>query len=107
MSGPQIRLCLYTSRPIASKQFKSLLTINTLSWLGGTVETHPLSVQEVVAQYTAPTSVLCLIFYFVVFVFYFSSINSLFVTKFANPFAMLINLVYFTFLQDLWLIIWV
>jgi len=31
MSGPQIRLCLFTFRPIASKQLDSLLTIDTLS----------------------------------------------------------------------------
>ena len=31
MSGPQIRLCLFTFRPIASEQFNSLLTIDTLS----------------------------------------------------------------------------
>ena len=30
-SGPQIRLCLFTFRPIASKQFNSFLTIDTLS----------------------------------------------------------------------------
>ena len=47
MSGPQIRLCLLTFRPIASKQFNSLLTIDTLSWLGGAKVMHPLLVQEV------------------------------------------------------------
>jgi len=31
MCGPQIRLCLFTFRPIASKQLKSLTTIVTLS----------------------------------------------------------------------------
>ena len=33
MCGPQIRLCLFTFRPIALKQLNSLTTINTLSWL--------------------------------------------------------------------------
>ena len=46
MSGPQILLCLFTFRPIASKQLSNLLTIDTLSWLGGAVVTHPLWVQE-------------------------------------------------------------
>jgi len=47
MYGPQIRLCLFTFRPIASKQLNSFFTIDNLSWLGGDVETHPLWVQEV------------------------------------------------------------
>jgi len=47
MCGPQIRLCLFTFRPIASKQLNSLTTIDSLSWLGGTVVTHPLWVQQV------------------------------------------------------------
>ena len=47
MSGPQIRVCLFTFRPIASKHLNSLTTIDTLSWLGGAVVTHPLWVQEV------------------------------------------------------------
>ena len=46
MSGPQIWLCLFTFRLIASKQLNSLTTIDTLSWLGGAVVTHPLWVQE-------------------------------------------------------------
>jgi len=29
--GPQIRHCLFTFRPIASRKLKSLLTVNTLS----------------------------------------------------------------------------
>jgi len=47
MSGPQSRVCLFTFRPIASKQLNSLTTILTFSWLGGAVVTHPLWVQEV------------------------------------------------------------
>ena len=46
MSGLQIRLCLFTFRPIASKQLNSFLTIDTLSRLGSAVQ-HPLWVQEV------------------------------------------------------------
>jgi len=47
MSGTQIWLCLFTFRPIALKHLNSLTTIDTLSWLGGAVVTHPLWVQEV------------------------------------------------------------
>ena len=46
MSGPQIRPFLFTFWPIASKQLNSFLKIDTLSWLGGAVVTHPLWVQE-------------------------------------------------------------
>ena len=46
MSGPQIRLCLFRCRPIASKQLNSLLTMDTFSWLGRAVVTHLLWVQE-------------------------------------------------------------
>jgi len=47
MSGPQMLLCLFTFRPIASKKLNSLTTIDALSWLGGAVVTHTLWVQEV------------------------------------------------------------
>jgi len=47
MYGPQIRLCLFTFRPIVSKQLNSLTKIDTLTWLGVAMVTHPLSVQEV------------------------------------------------------------
>ena len=47
MCGPQIRLCLFTFRPMASKQLNSLTTIATLSWLAGAVVTHLLWMQEV------------------------------------------------------------
>ena len=46
MCGPQIRLCLFTFRPIVSKQLNSLTTIDSLSGLGGAVVTHPRWVQE-------------------------------------------------------------
>jgi len=47
MSGPQIWLCLFTFRPIASKKLNGLTTIDTFSRIGGAVVTHPLWVQEV------------------------------------------------------------
>jgi len=51
MCGPQIRLCLFTFRPIESKQLISLTTIATLNRLGGAVVTHSLRVQEVPVQF--------------------------------------------------------
>jgi len=47
MCGPQIRLRLFTFRPIASKQLNSLTTIFTLSWLSSAEVAHPLWVREV------------------------------------------------------------
>ena len=47
MSGPQIWLCLFTFRPIASIQLNSLTNIDSLSYLDGAVVTHPLWVQDV------------------------------------------------------------
>ena len=47
MSGPQIWLCLFTFRLIASKQLNGLTTIDIFSWLGGAVVTHPFWVQVV------------------------------------------------------------
>jgi len=46
MSGPQIWLCLFKFWPIASKKLNGLTTINTLSWLGGAVVTHPRWAQK-------------------------------------------------------------
>jgi len=62
MSGPQIWLCLFTFRPIASKQLNGLTTIDIYSWLGGAVVTHPLWVQEVRVQSPSPARRECLIF---------------------------------------------
>ena len=70
MSGPQIRLCLFTFRPIASKQLNSLLTTDTLRLLGGAVVTHPLLVQEVPCSNSRlKQGFLGLIFCFVIVVF--------------------------------------
>jgi len=54
MCGPQIRLCLFTFRPIASKQLHSLNKIDILSRLGGAVVTHPIWVQEVPGSIPVP-----------------------------------------------------
>jgi len=98
MFGPQIRLCLFTFRPIASKQLNSLTTIVTFSWLGGAVVTHPLWVQEVPGS--IPGSGKGFMFDFFVLLlmcFYFLSKNTLFVTKFAISFAIVIYWVYLTY----------
>jgi len=102
MSGPQIRLCLFTFRPIASKQLNSLLTIATRSWIGGEAVTHPLWVQEV--PDSIPVSgkdfyVLLLL------CFYILSINSLFVTKFSKSFCNDNLFSKLNILQASWLII--
>jgi len=93
MCGPQIRLCLFTFQPIASKQLNSLTTIDTLSWLCGAVVMHPLWVQEVPGSipgsgngFYAWRLVLLLLL-----CFYVLSKNTLFVTTFfAIPFTVLI-----------------
>jgi len=97
ITGPQIWLCLFTFRPIASKQLNGLTTIDTLSWLGDPVVTHPLWVQE------APGSIpgsgkgfmfdllfcCCCIFAFLQTHYLSQQIEI--------PFAVLIHLVYLTY----------
>jgi len=105
MCGTQIRLCLFTFRPIASKIY-SLNTIDTLSWLGGAEVTHLLWVPEVPGS--IPVSGKCFyVWYFVLLLlcFYFFVKNKLFVTQFCNFFC---NVKLFSILnisQDLWPII--
>jgi len=57
MSGQQIWLCLFTFRPIASKQVCGLTTSDTLCWLGGAKVTHPIRVQEVPGSMPGPAGV--------------------------------------------------
>ena len=94
MSGPQIWLCLFTFRPIASKQLNSLTTIDTLSWLGGAVVTHPLWVQEVPGSISGSGLIFC--FVIVVFLLFRSKTHYL-SQQFAISFAMLIYSVYLTY----------
>jgi len=106
MCGPQIRLCLFTFGPIASKQLNSLTTIDTLSWLGGAVVTHPRWMQEVPGSIPGSGKgfyVWC--FCSVVVVFYFLSKNNLFVTKFCNSFFNVHLFSMLNILTDLWPII--
>jgi len=94
MSGSQIWICLFTFRPIESKQLNGLTTIDTLSWLGGAVVTHPLWVQEVSGS--IPGSGKVFYFWFVVLFFTFLCKHTLFVTKlekFAIPLTMLIKFI--------------
>jgi len=89
MCSPQTWLCLFTFRPIASKQLNSLTTIITLSWLGGAVVTHPLWVGEVPGSIPGSGKDFY-IWFFVLFLlrFYFLlSKNRLFVTTFCNFFC--------------------
>ena len=61
MCGPQIRLCLLTFRPIASKQFNSLTTLVTFSWLGGSEVTHSLRCPGFISLFRQ--GFLCMIFF--------------------------------------------
>ena len=103
--GPQIRLCLFTFRPIASKQLNSRTTIDTLSWLGGAVVTHPLSVQEVPGSIPGSGKGFCLIFSIVVVVFLLFVQKHLIFTKFCNSFFNIYLFSILNILTDLWPII--
>jgi len=60
----EIRLCLFTSRPIARKQLNSLTATDSLSWLGGAEVTHPLWVREIPGLIPAPARVFMINFLF-------------------------------------------
>jgi len=100
MSGPQICLCLFTFRPIASKQLNGLTTIDTVSWLGGAVVTHPLWVQEVPGSIPGSRKGFYVSFFalfvVVVFLLFVNKTQDL-SHKFAIPFTMLIYLLYLTY----------
>jgi len=106
MSGPQIWLCLFTFRPIVSKQLKSLLTIDTVSWLGGAVVTHPLWVQEFPGSIPGSGKGFYVSFFALLLLcFYFSVKNTLFVTNVCNSFYNVNLFSILNILQDLWPII--
>jgi len=98
MSGPQIWLCLFTFRPIASKQLSSLTTINILSWLGGAVVTHPRWVQEFPGSIPGSGKGFYVWFFcFVVAVILLFCPKTHYLSqKFAIPYTMLIYLVFLT-----------
>jgi len=94
MSGPQIWLCLFMFRPIASKKLNGWTTIDTLSLLGGAVVTH-LSARGPGFNPQLRQGFLCLIFCFVVVVFLlFCQKTHNLSQKFAIHFTLLIYLVY-------------
>jgi len=101
--GLQIWLCLFTFQLITSKQLNSLTTIDTLSWLGGAVVTHPLWVlKRSWVQYLALARVFMFDFLCsCCCVFTFLSKNTLFVTKFCNFFCNVNLLSILIMLQDL------
>ena len=98
MCSPQIRLCLFTFRTIASLQLHSLTTIDTASWLGGAVVTHPLWVQKVPGSIPGSGKGFYVSFFVLLLLcFYVLTKNTLFLQPFAIPFAILIYLVYLTY----------
>jgi len=106
MCCKQIRLCLFTFRPIASKQLKSLTKIDTLSWLVDAVLTHPLWVQKVPGSISGSGKGFYVWFFVLLLMrFHFLSKNTLFVTKFCNSFCNVNLFSILNILQDLWLII--
>ena len=96
----QIWLCLFTCRPIASKQLNCLTTINSPSLFGGAVVTHPHWVPDVPGSIPASGKDFFIWFFvFLLLCLYFLSKNSIFVTKCCDSFWN--N----DILQDLWPII--
>jgi len=106
MSGPQIWLCLFTFRPIASKQLNGLTTIDIRSWLGGAVVKHPLWVQEVPGSIPGSGKGFYVWFFVLLLLcFYFFVQNTLFIAKYCNSFYNVNLFSILNVLQDLWPII--
>jgi len=106
MSGTQIWLCLFTFRPIASKQLNGLTTIDILSWLGGAVVTHPLWMQEVPGSIPGSSKGFNVWFFLLLLLyFYFFVKNTFFFAKYCNSFYNLNLFSILNVLQDLWPII--
>jgi len=103
MCGTQIRLCLFTFRPFASKRLNGLTTIITHSWLGGAVVTNPLLVREVPGSILGSgTGFYVWFFVMLVMCFYFFVQNTLFFTKCCNIFCNINLFSIRNILQDLW-----
>jgi len=106
MFGRQIWLCLFTFRPIASKQLNGLTTIDTLSWLGGAMVTHLLWVQEVPGSIPGSSKGFYVwILFICCCVFTFLSKTTLFIRKVCNSFYNVNLFSILNILQYLWPII--
>jgi len=99
--GPQIRLCSFTFRHMASKQLNSLTTIITLSWLVGAVLTHPLWVQEVPGSIPGKGFYVW-IFVFLLLSFYLFAPKHIICQTFCNSFCNVNLFSILNLLQDLW-----
>jgi len=84
-----------------------IMTIDTVSWLGGVVVTHPLWVQEVPGSIPGSGKGFYVSFFFelLLLCFYFFVKNTLFVTKVCNFFYNVNLFTLLNILQDLWPII--
>jgi len=104
MSSPQIWLCLFTFRPIASKLFNGLTTIDTLKWLSGAVVyASALGVKDPGFNPLLRQGFLCLFFvWFLLCFFLFWKKNTVFVTKVCNSFCNFNLFSILKILQDLW-----
>ena len=101
-----LKMSLFTFRPIASKPLNGLTTIDTVSWLGGTGVTHPLSVKEVPGLNPGSGKGFNVsLFALLLLWFYFFVKNTLFVTKVCNSFYNVNVFSMLNILQDLWPII--
>jgi len=108
MCGSQIRLCLFTFWPIASKQLNSSTTINTLSLLGGNVATHQLWLQEVPGSMPGSSKGFYVWFFvllFWVFFLHFCPKTHLF-TTFCYSFYNVNLFLKYTILQDFARFVW-
>jgi len=105
LCGLQIRLCLFTFWPIASKQLNSLTTIVTLSWPGVAGVTHPLLVREFTGSIPGKSFYLWFFVLLLLSGFTFLSKNRLFVKIVCNFFCIVTLFSILNILQDCWPII--
>jgi len=96
MWGPQIRLRLFTFRPIVLKWLNRLTTIDTLSWLGGAEVTHQLWVREVPGSIPSSGKGFY-VWFFVLEILLFVQKHIICHNILQINFAMLIYLVFFTY----------
>ena len=99
MSGPQIWLCLFTFRPIASKQLNGPTDYNRYSqltrWCSGNASA--LDARGPGFNPRLRQGLLCLILLLLLCFYFFLSKTHYLSQKFAIPFTMLIYLVYLTY----------